>query len=167
MRQKDRQARQQQRFDAQRVGRTPAAISLDIDVMMQELGAFKTSPDRIFVAFATPLPCDACTHLRNLGEGVTMSCECEFYRIRGPDGGRFFPKQRPCCPTCNKVRYKHGVFSICPCVELCRQQCIAAGSWKECLLDHALRKHLTNIVRVTGKRVQPLWVQLGGPYLWM
>ena len=130
MRQKDRQERRQQRFEAQRVGRTPAAILLDIDVMMHQLGESNSPPDRIFVAFATPVPCDACGQLRNVGEGVTMSCECEFYRIRGPHDGKYFPKRRPCCPTCNKIRYDRGVFILCPCVQLCRQQCIAAGLWK-------------------------------------
>ena len=37
MRQKDRQERRQQRFEAQRVGRTPATILLDIDVMMHQV----------------------------------------------------------------------------------------------------------------------------------
>ena len=56
MRQKDRQERRQQRFEAQRVGRTPAAILLDIDVMMHQLGESNSPPDRIFVALQHRYP---------------------------------------------------------------------------------------------------------------
>ena len=132
MRQIDRQARRQQRLQAQRVGRTPAGIAMDSEVMRKEMlnfSNFNTLQDRIFIAFATPLPCDHCEQLRNIGEGLTMSCECQFYQIR-PDSGRFHARRRPCCPTCNKVRFQDGKFIICPYVELCRQQCVAAGLWR-------------------------------------
>ena len=71
MRQMDRQARRQQHLQAQRVGRTPAGIAMDSEVMRKEMlnfSNFSTLQDRIFIAFATPLPCDHCEQLRNIGE---------------------------------------------------------------------------------------------------
>ena len=132
MRQMDRRARRQQHLEAQRVGRTPAGIAMDSEAMMMDVlnfSKFTTPADRIFIAFATPLPCYHCEQLRNIAEGLTMSCECQFYHLR-PDSGRFHARRRPCCPTCNKVRYQDGKFILCPCVELCRQQCVAAGLWR-------------------------------------
>ena len=113
--------------------RTLKCLALDTVSMEEALDVTKdrpkSLPDRIFLTLFTPLPCHACEKLRNMGEGLLLSCQCTFQQLRGPDA-TYTSDKRPTCHICRRVRYYKGVFLNCACTAICREYCKSAGLWK-------------------------------------
>ena len=102
--------------------RTSKCLALDTDAMEEALDVSKdrpaSLPDRIFLTLFTPLPCHACEKLRNMGEGLLLSCQCTFQQLRGPDATYTVTKDqhvtfadvlgtiRVCFSTVLALRYK-------------------------------------------------------------